>query len=63
VELPLKTPFVSGHIFCGMELEHTKCFLRLFRIFQFHKFHSFEIFHKCFRFNTEYNFQNNFLGS
>jgi hypothetical protein len=27
--LPPKIPFNRGHIFCGIELEHTKCFLTL----------------------------------
>jgi hypothetical protein len=31
MELPPKTPLNSGHRFCGMELEHTKLFLRLSR--------------------------------
>jgi hypothetical protein len=33
MELPPKTLLNSGHRLCGMELEHTKCFLGLSRHF------------------------------
>jgi hypothetical protein len=51
-ETVLKAPMNIGHRFCGVELQHRKHFLRLFQVFQFHK---------CLRFNTEYNFHNHYM--